>query len=329
MPASGGLLLAVSGGLDSMVLLDFFRRFGRKKYALKIAVAHLDHGLRPESAADALWLAERCQAWGIPCFSARREVLAQQTQSSQSSLEALAREARYHWLQQVAQEQGFETLVTAHTASDQLETVLMHWIRGGISGLQGMRPRRRLTEQVTLMRPLLGVSRSEISAYAQAHELSWREDQSNQSAAFFRNRLRQELIPWLLAENPALERALVQQSEIWHDEQDWLQAQARVLYAQGVRHEAGQQWLESRFLLAQPRALQRCLLKEILTVYLGSWKIFTSRHLEAIRTLAAGPGAKSLDLPADLRVSKLRGQLIFAAAAPTDANTDLSQHKED
>ncbi|MBF2052378.1 MAG: tRNA lysidine(34) synthetase TilS [Candidatus Sericytochromatia bacterium] len=305
-------VLAVSGGLDSMVLLDFFRRFGAKKYGLQLTIAHLDHGLRPESAADACWLHDFCQTARLAFYSERVEVRQQQALSAQSSLEAVARELRYDWLGSLASQCGAHAVLTAHTASDQLETVLMRWIRGSISGLQGMAPRRPLSEgsPVQLLRPLLGLTRPQLAAYASAHRLSWREDASNQDPAFFRNRLRQDLIPLLLAENPRLAEQVSLQSEIWRAEQDWLRAQAQAHFAQLVQHSPEGLRLPVKPLLALPLALQRCLLREVLTQQ-GEWKRYSTRHLEDLRALAAGPGQKELHLPGGRCVRKSSQHLLF------------------
>lgn len=308
-------VLAVSGGLDSMVLLDFFRRFGVKKYGLQLSVAHLDHGLRPESAADAEWLEAFCQQAALAFTSERIDVRQQQALSAQSSLEAVAREMRYDWLSKLARQLGAEAVITAHTASDQLETVLMRWVRGSISGLQGMAPCRLLSpgSPVQLLRPLLGLTRPELAAYAEAHGLSWREDASNQDPAFFRNRLRRELLPLLLAENPRLAEQVSLQSEIWRAEQDWLRAQAQTHFNELVQHSPEGLCLPVKPLLALPLALQRCLLREVLTQW-GEWKRYSTRHLEDLRALAAGPGQKELHLPGGRCVRKRAQQLWFINA---------------
>lgn len=296
-----------------MVLLDFFRRFGQKKYQLEFVVAHLDHGLRPDSAATADWLKSFCQAQELTFVSQRLDIAAQHQLSEQSSLEAVARELRYAWLTETALADNCSLTVTAHTASDQAETILMRLIRGGISGLGGMSPRRPLNSSLDLIRPFLTVSRPELEAYAQAHQLQWREDASNQDSGFFRNRVRAELLPWILRENPRFAEHLNSQSEIWRAEQDWLQRQIPALYQQlVVLTDVGQQ-VETAGLLELHPALQRLLIREVLTRYLGQWKLYTHVQIEAIRELAAGPGAKSLDLPAGLKVSKQKKQLLFAA----------------
>lgn len=303
-------LLAVSGGLDSMVLLDFLRRFGQRKYRLDFIVAHLDHGLRPDSAEVANWLSGFCAEHELNFVGTRLDVAGAHAAAEQSSLEAVAREQRYAWLEQAALQQGCGSVLTAHSASDQLETILMRLIRGGITGLAGMSPARRLGD-TRLKRPLLGVTRAQIAQYASLHKIVWREDSSNQDTGFFRNRLRQQWLPWLRAENPGLELALAEQAEIWRDEQSWLQIQAQALLDDRL-FEADEGFaVPAAWLTAQPPALQRALIKLLLIRHLGEWKLYGHRHIEAIRALAAGPGGKRLMLPGELEVSKVKKNLCF------------------
>lgn len=309
LPAGARCLLAVSGGLDSMVLLDFFQRFASKKFRAGFVVAHLDHGLRPDSAAVAAALAAWCRERKLTYVTQRREVPAS---ASQTSLEARARDLRYSWLEATAIDTACDRIFTAHSASDQLETMLMHLIRGTITGLGGMAAQRPLGT-LRLYRPLLGVTRDQIAAYASHHQLQWWEDSSNANETFFRNRLRHQLIPWLRRENPGIETSLTEAAAIWRDEQQWLQTQAHDLYQRLVSRQRTLQSLAVTPLLQQPPALQRALIREILSQSRGDWKRFGHRHIEAILALAAGEGEKRLDLPG-LQVRKYRHQLIFAAA---------------
>lgn len=320
IPRGSRCLLAVSGGLDSMVMLDFFVRFARQKYQAEFVVAHLDHGLREDSATACGWLAEYCAARGLAFASQHIDVQARLAESTQSSLEAVAREARYQWLEAIAEEQDCGLIVTAHSASDQLETILMRLIRGGIAGLGGMAPDRALG-QVRLVRPLLAVGRGQIAAYARHHGLEWYEDPSNQDPAFFRNRVRAELVPWLLQQNPELESSLAIQAGIWREEQAWLQAEAVQRFAALATAVEGGFDLPVKLLLAEPVPMQRRLIKCALTRHLGSWKLYGQLHIEAIRLLAAGPGAKALDLPGELLVSKQKGRLSFRRKAADDGLT--------
>jgi len=181
-PVAGRMVVAFSGGLDSCVLLHLLR-FGATGDA-EILVAHFDHAMRRESAADADWVRGLCQAWGLAVTIARAEA----TLTSEDT----ARVARYDFLERVRAEEGGGRLLTAHHADDQAETVLFRVLRGtGIEGLSGIPTSR----EPGIIRPLLGFWREELEAYAGAVGLSWRDDASNADLGYARNAIRGSLLP--------------------------------------------------------------------------------------------------------------------------------------
>lgn len=177
------LLVAVSGGCDSVVLLDLLEQAARA-LPLTITAAHLDHGMREGSAADARWVLDLCAARGIPLLQER---LGEPPRS-----EGAARAARYEFLRRAAGSSGADLIATAHTADDQAETVLFRAVRGtGLRGLGGIRGRTR----AGLVRPLLPFWRRELVEHARAAGLHWREDPSNRDLRFSRNRIRHRILP--------------------------------------------------------------------------------------------------------------------------------------
>jgi tRNA(Ile)-lysidine synthase len=191
------VLLAVSGGADSVALL-------RAACTIKtgivgsgaLHVGHLNHGLRhAESDADEVWLAKTCLDLGVPFESAKIDVAARAAEVG-GGIEAAARQARYQFLRQAAERIGARYVVTAHTANDQVETVLHRIVRGtGLAGLAGIPRSRRLSESVTLIRPMLTIWRSEVTEYLCGLGQSYRSDMSNEDLRYTRNRLRNELLP--------------------------------------------------------------------------------------------------------------------------------------
>ncbi len=179
--------LAVSGGVDSMALLHLFSAWAQSKDKRVAAiVVTVDHGLRPEFAAEAEAVAREAAALGLP------HVTAAWTGSKPTSgLQAAARAARYRLIEDVMSRNACDTLLTAHTRDDQAETVWMRLKRGtGIDGLAGMRRARRLPNGATHLRPLLDVGKADLVAFMRAHNHTWLEDPSNASAAFERVRVR-------------------------------------------------------------------------------------------------------------------------------------------
>lgn len=220
------LVVALSGGLDSCVLLHVLR-FALDR-DVPLGAAHFDHRMRAGSARDAAWVRGLCRAWGV-------EVVGGEAGDPPTS-EAEARDARYAFLESVRRRSAPARLLTAHHADDQAETVLFRVLRGtGIEGLAGIPGER----EPAIVRPLLGVWREELEAYATEVGLRWREDATNELLGFARNVIRHELLP--RAEEtvaPGARRALVRLSEIAGAEgAAWSDALDVVLGALDVEHE--------------------------------------------------------------------------------------------
>jgi len=182
------VLVGVSGGLDSVVLLHLLRF--ATPIDLNLHAAHLDHGLRPASVRDAQWVQGLCNAWQVPLRQART--------SAPPRGEAAARTLRYQFLQQSAAELSAKWVLTAHQADDQLETLLFRVARGtGLPGIRGIPARRG-----NIVRPLLPFRRAELQRYAHAVRLHWREDESNRWLTLSRNRIRHRVLPALEARWP-------------------------------------------------------------------------------------------------------------------------------
>lgn len=226
-----GVLLAVSGGADSVAML---RRFVDCRDANhRLAVAHVNHGLRGrESDQDAIFVRELAEKFSLPYFE--RIINAQEWDSDQSgSFESAARNIRYDFLLQTAQQTGLRHIATAHTKNDQIETVLHRIVRGtGIAGLAGIPRVRKINEAVSLVRPFLEITRTEIETYLAELGQPFRTDSSNASAQFTRNRIRLELLP-LLKENynPSVEDAVERLALLAGETQNILDEESRRLWS--------------------------------------------------------------------------------------------------
>lgn len=209
------MLVAVSGGSDSTALLCWLARVGDPQ---RLAVGHLHHGLRPEADDDARFVRELAQAQGLAFVEGRADVAALAADTG-DGIEAAARDARYTWLAKAARDIGARYIVTAHTADDQVETILQRILRGtGIAGLAGIPRVRLLADDITLLRPWLEFQRAELQEYLGLLGQGWREDASNTSRAMTRNRIRHELLPLLEREyNPVVRAALLRLSSLADD----------------------------------------------------------------------------------------------------------------
>jgi tRNA(Ile)-lysidine synthetase-like protein len=184
LPKSAQVIVAVSGGVDSMVLLHLVREVWSLS---QITVAHFDHKIRPSSGDVSRWLQQHCTEQGFSQF-----VLGKRT-GNKTSEEALRNE-RYEFLKKAQTDTGASIVLLAHHANDQLETFLMRLLRGsGVHGLSSMAGKNGV-----FVRPLLKLSKAELSAFAQKHEIPFREDETNQETVFFRNQIRNELTPKLV-----------------------------------------------------------------------------------------------------------------------------------
>lgn len=204
------VLVGVSGGADSLCLLDILRQIA-PVLGIDLHVAHLNHGLRGADAdADEAFVSELARNWQLPLHkkTVSVEKIAHQ---HKKSLEDAARLARYTFFAEIAQKISAQKVAVGHHADDQAETVLLHFLRGaGMDGLSGMRPSAPLPAEsaAELIRPLLEISRAEIEDYCRRHALTPRFDASNVDEAFTRNRVRHTLIPLLETFNPNIRSAL-------------------------------------------------------------------------------------------------------------------------
>ena len=194
LEATPSALLAVSGGPDSTALLLMAAEWAARRETTWIAAATVDHGLRPASAAEAASVAQLCERLGVP-----HRTLVWAGAKPSTRVQEIAREARYRLLADRARTIGAGTIVTAHHADDQAETVLFRLMRGsGVAGLSGMAPMSE-RDGISIARPLLGVAKSALIAFARARGVAFVEDPSNADPRYARTRLRR-LIAGLAAE---------------------------------------------------------------------------------------------------------------------------------
>ncbi len=225
LPPDSKLVIGVSGGPDSLALLHVLQALG-PSLKIELHVATLDHGLRgADGAADLRFVADLCQQWDIAVTT---ETMKPEALNTQDGIEKAARVVRYAFLARVAHTIGATHIAVAHHADDQAETILMHLLRGaGLQGLAGMVPSGPLPDypEITLIRPLLSVSRQTLIDYCQQHGLQPRIDASNQDTRLLRNRLRLETLPYLRQINPQIDRALRQMAAIATTNQNYIQQQ--------------------------------------------------------------------------------------------------------
>ena len=297
------LLVAVSGGPDSVCLLHILAKL-QEELGIRLHVAHLNHQLRGVDAeADAEYVADLARQLGIPATIEKRDVKAYQAQQ-RISLEEAAREVRYTFLAQVAKSIGTNQVAVGHTADDHIETILMHLIRGtGTRGLRGLQPSSRWQSSgnsLTIIRPLLPLSRQETADYCRHHQLMPRTDASNLSLSPLRNRIRHQLLPLLRSYNPRVAEALLRTARIAGDDLAFLDSESARLWGELVQRQENTIVLDKGRFLELPSALQRYLLRMSIEKLLGNLKDIETRHIEEIMDALAKPAGKRLSLPGGL-----------------------------
>ncbi|HCI22097.1 MAG TPA: tRNA lysidine(34) synthetase TilS, partial [Clostridiales bacterium] len=214
LPAGCTVLCAVSGGADSVCLLDLVRRLGD----VTVLCAHFDHGIRgAESARDAAFVEALCKEWGVPFFLGRGDVPAYAAANG-LSIETAAREVRYAFLERTAKEQGADVIATAHNLNDNAETILFRMARGtGLRGLTGIPARRG-----RIVRPLLQTPRRDIEEYLTAHGIPHVEDSTNAETDAARNRIRLDVLPRLESIHPGAAAGITRMSETLAEDEAFL-----------------------------------------------------------------------------------------------------------
>src|SRR5215475_834145 len=238
--AQDSIIAAVSGGADSVALLDALARFQRSEGRPgSIDVAHRDHQLGgEESHEDEAFVRDLANRLNLSVFTERIAV-AERARQEKQNLEAVARRLRYEFLLRVAEARGAKIVFTAHTLDDQAETILMRLIRGsGAEGLRGVHQVIALNDGVNLIRPMLGITRAEVIGHCEHYKLAFRSDSSNFLVDFTRNRIRMELLPMLETFNPRVKESLARVSEFLTLDEDYLRGAASGHLA-GTRGESG------------------------------------------------------------------------------------------
>lgn len=297
------LLVAVSGGGDSLALLYALHQ-AQAEFDLRLCGAHLNHTLRgDESDADAAFVADAFRRLDIP-YTCERADIAAYRRAHRLSMEDAARRVRYAFLADAAAHHAAHAVAVAHTADDQAETLLMNIIRGsGLDGLRGMQPLDCLAidaADLTLFRPLLGVTRAQTYAYCAALGLQPRQDASNLSLEHTRNRIRLELMPILERFNPAARDALLRLARNAVEDADYIRAQTNAVW-QNVAHQSeaseGVIALNTQALARQHPAIQNRILRRAVQAVKGSAEGITRRHILDMRRLIDGPAGRTLHLP--------------------------------
>ena len=273
--------VAVSGGADSVCLLHVLRELA-PQWNLHLSVLHLNHGLRgEESRGDEQFVRDLAASSGLPVTVRAVDVAA-----SPGNLEQVAREARLDFFREQLAAGDLARIAVGHTRNDQAETVLFRFLRGsGGAGLAGIRP---VTDE-GIIRPLLDTCREEVEDYLRERDIPWREDSSNASLDFARNRLRHRLLPQLEREwNPAIAETLNRTADWARAEEEYWDTEVKRLAAGSLTEREGAVLAPVRILRELPLAASRRLVRHALTRIKGDLRSVDFAHVNAILKMACG-----------------------------------------
>lgn len=309
LPGHSRILIAVSGGQDSLCLARLLIEM-QPKWQWSLGIVHCDHRWRADSAANAAHVVRLASTWQV---SAQVEVAPVPALS-----EAAARTWRYETFAKVARAHAYSHVVTGHTASDRAETALYNLLRGagleGVGALPWQRSLDALSPSIALVRPLLAFSRQETAQFCQQQQLFVWQDSSNDDLSFRRNRIRQELLPYLREHfNPQVERALAQTAEVIAADVAYLEAQAAQLYEQvvveAIAANGHREWaMNCDTLQIAPLSLQRRVVRRVLQQALPHSPNF--QQIEKIVRLTTAPSGSRTDTFPGGYVAQVRGLTI-------------------
>ncbi len=277
------ILVAVSGGIDSMVMTHLFLQS-----EFRFAIAHCNFSLRgAESDEDERLVSEFAAEHNIQFYAVRFQTK-EYADEKHISIQMAARDLRYEWFEKTRNSLSFDTVAVAHNLNDNIETFLINLIRGtGIAGLSGMKPATR-----NIIRPLLFATRGEITEYADTHRILFREDQSNADTKYLRNNIRHRIIPLLKEINPSIESTLFETSEILSDTNEIVSAYLDQLREKVSASKNGfisfdinqaDQYISNKavlFGLFRPYGIRDVSLNDLINIISGKTggQLFTSTH---------------------------------------------------
>lgn len=306
------VLVACSGGPDSVFMLHALVRLKNKLGLKKIAVCNLDHGLRgKESQADSLFVKNLAKELGLECFHGKVNLKA--AKSGGLSTEELARKARYTFFKDAAARAHANIIVTGHTLDDQAETVLMRVIKGAsLKGLVGISP-SRLEGELRIVRPLIELEKREIVEYLDSLGIAYRIDHTNLEPIYFRNVVRNEIIPLLEKYNPRLKRVLFNLAEHLREDFEFIENAKAGTHGMVSVKKGGAVEVALKDLVLQPRTIQKEILRDCLQKCGGDVKKLSFRHWKEVESLINRKGkGHSIHLPGGIMAARSEKTLTFS-----------------
>lgn len=324
------VLLAVSGGVDSMVLFNLMQHIPQTERP-QVTIAHVNHQLRPESAQEEQFVQELAEQAGIPFYVYHWP----QAEQPETGIEEAARIMRYDFFKDIMQKQGLDYLMTGHHLDDQVETVLMRLTRGAsLEQLLGIRLHQQFSLENRnghLIRPLLHFSKEELYQFAKENDLAFVEDETNQELDFTRNRFRNEIIPLLKEENERFNEHVEQFTADLADRLEIAQVPIQAAYKEAVQIENEQMQLNLALFNKYAPAMQRAIITEILEeLYTGETERYKANYIELVQNwLNEGAVNTTLDLLGGYQVKKGYAEAVFMKKSPGEKRVSTIEESQE
>jgi tRNA(Ile)-lysidine synthase len=323
LPKGGAVVVAVSGGPDSVALLHILHSL-KDQLKTCLVAAHLNHMIRGAAANnDERYVAALCKKLGIELRTERVDV-PKRAKAEKLSLEDAARRCRYEFLEGVAEERGAAKIAVGHTVDDNIETVLMRLVVGtGTRGLLGIPVSRG-----KIIRPLLNATRADTHSYCREHRLKPRIDESNFDVKYLRNRIRHKLIPVLKSINPNFMQAIRQATEILAKDYDYLAwISLKALHGARIGSEKGSVRLDADKVLMYPDSIKRYVIREAIEEVKGDLENIAFGHIKDIMSKIGAEKKWRLSLPGGMIAGGNADFLEISRAKPESEKTSPFNYK--
>jgi len=303
-----GVITGLSGGADSVCLLWILARL-KRRWGLRLEAVHVNHGIRGEEAArDEEFAVSFAESLGIKCHVVTRNVpkLAREWQVTE---EEAGRICRYQCFEELRRDLGYNKIAVAHHRDDQAETILFQMLRGsGLRGLGGMRPKRG-----AVVRPLLETGRQEIEQLLQEEQLHYCTDSTNKQENYTRNRIRHQVLPYLIEKiQPEAVLHIAQAGTHLQEVMDYIDGQSAEAYHQTVAGGKGRLIMKEEAYRNLPGVIQREVILRMIQELAGRKKDITSTHIKLVQSVFAGETGKRIMLPYHLQAERSYDKLILS-----------------
>ncbi|OOB76792.1 MAG: tRNA lysidine(34) synthetase TilS [Epulopiscium sp. Nuni2H_MBin003] len=306
IPKNCEVIVGVSGGADSMMLLYYLAKY-KERFKIKLRVAHINHMMRQEASSDMEFVRQTCKNLGVE-FNSLESDVEKIARAKKISSEECGRQIRYEFFNSLANTPTTK-IATAHNANDQVETMLMRFLRGtDVRGLRGI-----LEKRDNIIRPILCLSRDEIEFYCKQYNIEYKTDSTNMLSIYTRNKLRLDVLPYISKHiNKNIVHTLLEHRELYKEEEEFLQSYIDICIAKYVTYDSSSYNIDLIAFNLEKTYIQKKLILEVLVKLIGTSYNISTKHVNiAIQFVNSASSGKKLDFPAEILLIKTSHSLVF------------------